>query len=250
MSRDVISEYREYRESLRKGIRGIFDFEGFFSYNGLKKSEQGYGASVTITSDQVITVLNVKDGRLPHEFTQATIAAEIHNFPEELTLSKKIEILRKKNIEMRLVNEFGRKAIFIFFPDEITEEQIDLLEAYQNTYGEIIKQISIRYEDEEEDNKPIVFFKDKDNNDNYSHSFENAIKHAESLPRVEKQEYPIEFILGEVLSSDGLILCNSSELKSLRGFNEKALVNGVTTEDCKGFVEHIKSWWKNMRSDR
>ena len=238
--------YSEYRKDVRRKIIEKFDFEKFFNYSDLAKNETGYGASVTITSDQVITVLNVKNGRAPHEFTQDIIAMEIHN----LQSSKEAQSLRKKNIEMRLTNEFGEKAIFIFFSDEITEEQIELLRAYQNTYGEIVKKISIQYEEEDEKHSPIVFFKNPDSGDNSSHSFEEAIKYAQSLPRVEKQDYPIEFILGQVLSPDGLTLCNSSALKSLGRFNEEALVKGVTPEDCEGFWGNIKSWWKKMRGDR
>ena len=238
--------YSEYREDVRKKIIRKFDFEEFFNYSALAKNETGYGASVTITSEQVITVLNVKNGRAPHEFTQDIIAMEIHN----LQSSKEAQSLRKKNIEMRLTNEFGEKAIFIFFPDEITEEQIELLRAYQNTYGEIVKEISIQYEEEDKNHSPMVFFKNPDGGDNHSHSFEEAIKHAQSLPRVEKQYYPIEFILGQVLTPDELTLCNSSALKSLWGLNVEALVKGVTTEDCEGFLGNIKSWWKKMRGDR
>ena len=229
--------YSEYRDDVRRKIMGKFDLEEFFNYSSLEKNETGYGASMTITSDQVITILNVKNGRAPHEFTQAIIAMEIHN----LQSSKEAQCLRQKNIEMRLTNEFGEKAIFIFFPDEITEEQIELLRAYQNTYGEIVKKISIQYEEEDEKHSPIVFFKNPDSGDNSSHSFEEAIKYAQSLPRVEKQDYPIEFILGQVLSPDGLTLCNSSALKSLGRFNEEALVKGVTPEDCEGF------WGKVMQ---
>lgn len=238
--------YSEYRDDVRRKIMGKFDLEEFFNYSSLKKNETGYGASVTITSDQVITILNVKNGRAPHEFTQAIIAMEIHN----LQSSKEAQCLRQKNIEMRLTNEFGEKAIFIFFPDEITEEQIELLRAYQNTYGEIVKKISIQYKPEAEDNLGIVYFKGHDGDDKHSHSFDEAVKYAESLPRVEKQDYPIEFILGQVIAPDGLTLCNSSALKSLGRFNEEALVKGVTPEDCEGFWGNIKSWWKKMRGDR
>lgn len=238
--------YSVYREDVRRKIIEKFDFEKFFNYSDLAKNETGYGASVTITSDQVITVLNVKNGRAPHEFTQDIIAMEIHN----LQSSKEAQSLRKKNIEMRLTNEFGEKAIFIFFPDEITEEQIELLRAYQNTYGEIVKEISIRYKTEVEDNLGIVYFRGRDGDDNHSHSLEEVVKYAESLPRVKKQEYPIEFILGEVLSSDGLTLCESSKLKSLESSKDEALKNGVTSADCNSFWGYIRGLFPKMRSGR
>ena len=151
---------------------------------------------------------------------------------------------------MRLTNEFGEKAIFIFFPDEITEEQIELLRAYQNTYGEIVKEISIQYKPEAGDNLGIVYFKGRDGDDNHSHSFEEAVEYAESLPRVEKQEYPIEFILGKVLSPDGLTLCDSNAFKSLESCKDEALKNGVTSADCNSFWGHIRDLFQKMGSGR
>jgi len=59
-----------------------------------------------------------------------------------------------------------------------------------------------------------------------------------------------EFIIGQVISPDGLTLCNSRELKSLESFNDEALNKGVTTADCNSFGGYIKSLLKKMIGGR
>jgi len=68
---------------------------------------------------------------------------------------------------MSLGNIQGLKFIIINFPRRITKAQLNLLQAYQNTYGDIVERISVKYVQETNDN-PIVMFGDYGD---YCHSF-------------------------------------------------------------------------------
>lgn len=240
-----------YIEEVRRNIGKPFDLEKFFNHVFSEDEEEtDYGASVIITPNQVITIPNIENYRGYHIYTVEPVVAEIYELPEELTFSNESELLVEKNIQMRLINEWEEKKIVIFFPKKITQGHIDLLRAYQNTYGEIVKEISIRYENEGKYRSPIVLCAHSSGDDAYRHSFEKAIEYAQTLPRVEEQEPLQEFILGQVISPDGLTLCNSRELKSLNSLNDEALNKGVTTADCNSFWGNIKSWWKKIRGDR
>ena len=96
----------------------------------------------------------------------------------------------------------------------------------------------------------MVVFDDGSDFDNRSHSFENAIEYAKTLPIVEEQEPLTEFIIGQVISPDGGKLRDSSKLKSLKSFNDEALSKGVTTVDCNSFCGIIINWLKNMIGGR
>ena len=151
---------------------------------------------------------------------------------------------------MRLISENGQKRIIIYFPDKITAEQVNLLQAYQNTYGKIVEGFSEEYVQMYKGDLPIVLFQDGNGDDNNSHSFDEAVKHAQTLPITEKQDTPDEIIIGQVISQDGSNLCNCSVQQSLKSFAEKALDGGVSLESCKGFWRYIKERWNEKRAGR
>lgn len=208
---------REYREEVRRRLSQPFDLEGFFNhfYSEKDEEERPYGASVMITSNQIIAIPNVNNYAGPHRWTLNMIAAEIYGLPDEIINADESCRLADQNICMHLGNEKGTKQIQVFFPSEITKGHLDLLRAYEKTYGKIIKKISIKYENEGEYNSPIVLCEDaNDKDDVWSHSFNGAINYAENLPKVEKIDTPDEIIMGQVLSSDGQTLqhCGSSSV--------------------------------------
>lgn len=230
---------REYREEVRRRLSQPFDLEEFFDHSHSDKDEEErpYSASVIITSNQIIAIPNVNNYAGPHRWTQNIIAAEIYGLPDELAGSYESKRLADKNIRMDLINERGIKRIEVNFPDKITKGLLDLLRAYQNTYGEIVKEISIRYENEGEYNSPIVLCADANNQEDvWSKSFDGAIKYAESLPKVEKIDTPDEIIIGQVLSSDGQTLQHCGLSIALRNLVNKLLESGAVFET--GFGKH------------
>lgn len=239
-----------YREEVRKNIGRPFDLEDFFNhfYKG-NEEEPDYGASVIITSNQVISIPNMDEYSGFHFWTQQAVVEEIYDLPDELTASDKSRALVNKNIRIDLTNERGIKQIVVWFPEEITKGHVDLLQAYQKTYGDIVEKISIEYSKGRE-NFQIVVFDDGSDSDNRSHSFENAIAYAKTLPIVEEQEPLTEFIIGQVIPPEGGKLRDSSKLKSLKSFNDEALNRGVTTADCNSFGGYIKSLLKKMIGGR
>lgn len=184
---------------------------------------------------------NIPNYRGSHEATQQVMVEVIYNLLPPTTKVTSLDLaererLKNQAIRMSLICECGCKRIIIFFPNEITQEQVNLLQAYQNTYGNIVERISREYEQESE-NKPIVVFENGDN-DNYSHSFENAINYAQTLPIIERNEAPIEIIIGSIISSENFELCRCEYEKSLRGFLEEAQERGITPEDVEAFRRH------------
>ena len=243
-------ERQGYRSEVRKNIGKPFDLEDFFNYSYKGNEEEpDYGASVIITSNQVISIPNIDGYSGFHFWTQQAAIEEIYDLPDELTASDESCALVKKNIRINLTNERGIKHMLVFFPNEITKGHLDLLNAYQSTYGDIVERISIEYSKGRE-NSQIVVFDDGSDSDNRSHSFEEAVKYAQTLPIVEEQDLPTEFILGQVISPDGGKLRDSSKLKSLKSFNDEALSKGVTTVDCNSFCGNIINWLKNMIGGR
>ena len=234
---------------MRKDIKyvwdmaGKFKFKKFFSYSGTKDN----GASVIITSRQVLITPNIYNYKGTHPYTQLTMIKAIYSQSDEDI----VEQFRLTNqaIRMDLISEGNRKRIMIHFPEEITKEQTDLLQAFQNTYGKIVERISQRYVSKSPDNDPIVLY-DNGGSDRYSHSFQDALKYAQnSIPKKEI-DTPDENIIGQVMSYDELILCDSSELKKLGELKETALEDGVTLEDCRSFWGHIRGLFPKTRSGR
>lgn len=237
------------KEHVYREAGKTFDFKDFFSRARRSAGiDEQYGATVLITSHQAITIPNIWDYTGPHDSTQQKIVEVIYNLQNPS--KSDTERLRNQAIQMRLISENGQKKILIHFPDQITEEQVNLLQAYQNTYGRTVEFFSKEYVEMYKDDLPIVLFRDANGDDNNSHSFENAIEYAQSLSKAEQQDTPDEIIIGQVISSDGSNLCNSSIQKSLKSFVGSALNRGVSLEDCKGFLGHIKERWKNNRGGR
>lgn len=233
-----------YDEHVLKFARISFDFEEFF-----KGQEEQRSATVLITSQQAITIPNIDDWEGDHVTTQDCILNVIYNKTE----NGPIELLelKRKSIRMRLIgSEDGAKLIQIEFPSKITEEQVKLLQAYKNTYGDIIEKIKEEYIGNGIGSSLQVCIKVGDDDYSSCQSFRDVVEYAKNLPRVESQNTPEETIIGQVISSDGLTLCNSSELQSLSGVSGKALKNGVTPEDCRGAVGEIKGLCDGIRQER
>lgn len=237
------------KEHVYREAGKTFDFNEFFSRDRRSAGiDEQYGATVLITSHQAITIPNIWDYTGPHDSTQQKIVEVIYNLPNQS--KSETEKLVKQVIRMRLISENRQKKIIIEFPDKITEEQVNLLQAYQNTYGKIVEGVSKEYVQRYKNDSPIVLSKDVKGGEIYTHSFENAIEYAQSLSKTEQQDTPDEIIIGQVISQDGSNLCNSSVQKSLKSFAGSALNRGVSLEDCKGFLGYIKERWKENRAVR
>ena len=241
-------ENRENREHVYREARKPFDFNRFFSRKSNKVFDQ-YGATVLITSHQAITIPNVDEYTGLHEKTQEKIVEVIYDLKNQSTSARKRLI--EQAIRMRLINESGEKMIAIEFPDRITLEQVSLLKAYQDEYGLLVERFSLEYVDGNNVNLPMVVFQDGNGDDNNSHSFSEAVKYAQTLPRTEKQDTPDEIIIGQVISQNGSNLCKCSVQESLRSFVKKALVDrGVSLEGCQSFWTYIKEKLNEKRGAR
>ena len=237
------------KEHVYREAGKTFDFKEFFSR--ARRSawvDEQYGATVLITSHQAITIPNIWDYTGLHESTQQKIVEVIYNLQNQS--KSETERLINQAIQMRLISENGQKKIMIDFPDKITAEQLNLLQAYQNTYGKIVEGFSREYVQMYKGDLPIVLFQDGNGNDNNSHSFEEAVKYAKTLPIIEEQDTPDEIIIGQVISQDASNLCNCSVQQSLKSFAENALDRGVSLESCKGFWRYIKERLNEKRTDR
>ena len=222
-----------YDEHVLKFARISFDFEEFF-----KGQEEQRSATVLITSQQAITIPNIENWEGDHVTTQDCILNVIYNNTE----NGPIELLqlKRKSIRMRLIgSEDGVKLIQIDFPSEITEEQGKLLQAYQNTYGDIIEKIRSEYINNGRGSSLQVCIKVGDDDYIYCQSFRDVVEYAKNLPRVETQNTPEETIIGQVISTDGLTLCNSSEIQSLGKVIDPTLDRGVTPVECRCAWGHI-----------
>ena len=60
----------------------------------------------------------------------------------------------------------------------------------------------------------------------------------------------MEFILGQVLSNDGLTLRDAKEVYSLEESCDTALEEGVTSDECSGALGFIKGLLNKLRGDR
>lgn len=229
---------------MRKDIKyvwdmaGKFKFKKFFSYSGTKDN----GASVIITSRQVLITPNIYNYKGTHPYTQLTMIKAIYSQSDQDI----VEQFRLTNqaIRMDLVSEGNRKFIMIHFPSEITKEQTDLLQAFQNTYGKIVERISQRYVSKFPDNDPIVLY-DNGGSDGYSHSFEDALKYAQNSITKKEIDTPDENIIGSVISPDGLTLCNGKYPITLKELTGSILENrSITIEDVKGAFQSILTRFK------
>lgn len=208
-------------EEIENALKQPFSLQNFFSYS----SHTNHCASVVITSKQALTIPNIFNYAGPHPLTQQLMIQKIYNLPDtSINSNSNAQCKRLLNsaIRMDLINDPLLKLIVIHLPDKISKGQIDLLNAYQNTYGEIVECISKNYNQESEQNAPIVFFT-KDGKDCFCHSFEEAVKHAQTLPKVEKIDTPDEIILGSILSQDKSVLSLPDSLISLKVHLQQAL---------------------------
>lgn len=206
-----------------------FSFTEFFSYDGRDK----HGATGLITPSQALTLPNVKNYTGLHITTIEQAIQAIYDLPEtseNSSLNQKYTQLIEQSIRMHLINQRGIQLIIVMLPDQITRGQLDLLTAYQNTYGKIIENFAI--DNNSQGNSPIVVYKEQNDEDNYSHSFENLIKHVETLPIIEIPKDFHEFIIGSVVSPNEMTLHCPDIPISLQAPAEQALNNGITFEDC------------------
>lgn len=220
---------------------GKFKFKKFFAYSGNKDN----GASVVITSRQVLITPNIYNYEGYHVATQATMIEAIYN--QICSNDCELYRFRTEAIRMDLVSERNGKFIMIHFPQEITQEQIDLLQAFQNTYGKIVERISRRYVSKFPNNDPIVLCA-YGGGDYYSHSFEDALKYARnSIPKKEI-DTPEENIIGRVISPDGLTLCNGKYPITLKELTGRILEKqSITIEDVKGAFQSILTRFRRNR---
>ena len=231
---------------MKGDIRYVYDtarkfrYKKFFAYSGLKSN----GASVVITPRQVLTTPNIYDYEGEHFYTQHTMISAIYN-QLEIDISE-LYRLREQAIRMDLISEGKQKRIIIHFPKEITREQINLLQAYQNTYGKIVEKISRKFVSKHKDNDPIVMY-DNGSIDSYSHSFEKALEYARKSLEVKEIDTPDENIIGSVISQDGLTLCNEESPITLRELTGRILEKeSITIDEVKGaFRSVFTRFWRN-----
>ena len=232
-----MSENTNLRQQIHQ-LNRDFDFTEFFSYDGNKD----HGATGLITPSQAVTRPNVDDYSGHHITTTEQIIQAIYDLPDK---EKQKELPRlyiniiKQSIKISLVNEHSLKLIVIEFPPQITEEQLNLLIAYQNTYGHIVKQFSEPYENENQ--QKIVFFQKHNGIESSCHSFEEAVQYAQTLPIIKTPKILDQFIIGSIVSPDKTTLHCPDLSISLQDHSIHALDNGLTSEECHLASRHQKS---------
>lgn len=233
---------------LRKQIQELnstFSYDSFFSYSGKNDN----GATALITSSQSITIPNIDNGSGAHETTIEQIIQAIYDLPEKQNnpdLNKIYETAIKQSIRIRLLNEHGLKLIWITFPDKIIKKQLDLLKAYQNKYGKIIKAFSNDYKAEE--GEDIVGFCTKDEEIILCDSFESAIKYAHTLTTLENVQIQDKFIIGDSISKIDKTSNTSTLETSLKCLIRPRLESGITSEDCL-LVDCSEQYAKNKENE-
>ena len=223
-----MSENTNLRQQIHQ-LNRDFDFTEFFSYDGNKD----HGATGLITPSQAVTRPNVDDYSGHHITTTEQIIQAIYDLPDK---EKQKELTRlyidiiKQSIKISLINEHSLKLIVIEFPPQITKEQLNLLIAYQNTYGNIVKQFSEPYENENQ--QKIVFFQKHNGIESSCHSFEEAVQYAQTLPIIETPKILDQFIIGSVVSHDKMTLYCPDLPISLQDLAQQASDNEMTMVDC------------------
>ena len=227
-------------EILRKQLHTLnnaFDYEAYFSHSG-----NGYhSASTLITPSQVVTIPNIENYTGDHIPTWENALQAIYDLPykrKNVETVNKYELAMDQSIRFRLLNQFSSKIIWIIFPNQITQTQLDLLQAYQNTYGDIVKKFSIPYSENNGSGEQIVGFKTQDQTLVLCHSFEEAVKYAKTLPILEKPSIEDKFIIGSILSPDKSTLYSPDLPISLSLDVKRALNNGATLDDCNSAAAH------------
>lgn len=232
------------REQIQK-LNSTFSYDSFFSYSGKNDN----GATALITSFQSITIPNIDNGSGAHETTIEQIIQAIDDLPEKQNnpdLNKIYENAIKQSIRIRLLNEHGLKLIWMTFPDKITKEQLNLLKAYQNKYGKIIKEFSNDYKAEE--GEDIVGFCAKDEQTILCDSFELAIQYAHTLPVLENVEIQDKFIIGDSISKIDKMSSTTNSETSLKCLIKPRLEKGITSEDCL-LVDCSEQYAKNNENE-
>ena len=209
-----------------------FDYNNFFSYFG----NNYHSASTLITSSQVVTVPNIDDYTGDHTPTMENIVQAIYDLPykrKNVETFHTYELAMDQSIRFRLMNQFRSKIIWIIFPNQITQTQLHLLQAYQNTYGDIVQEFSIPYAESNASGEQIVGFRTQDGILVLCHSFEEAVKYAQTLPVLEKPYIEDKFIIGSIISQDKFTLYSPNPQISLKDYTQQAIDRGITTEECQ-----------------
>ena len=127
-----------------------------------------------------------------HDETKYFLTKILYNIPikyEEETIEQKDKenyLGGNQNIVLRMLNEtpvnfYGLcgniKSIWIDFPNKITTSQVEFLKQLEQQYGEYLKQISIKQQ--QEIGGSLIGFKQKDASIIEDHTFKSAIIYAE-----------------------------------------------------------------------
>ena len=170
-----------------------FKLENFFEKEETKKDN---GALILITPNQMIFSRTLDKGTgigsEYHEETKQLLTKVLYNIPleykEETTYEKDKEnyLQQNQNIMLRMINEtpvyfYGFcgniKSIWIDFPKTITTTQLIFLKQLEKDYGEVLKQVSIKQEQEIFDK--LIGFSNHQNQVMTDHTFKQAIDFAE-----------------------------------------------------------------------
>ena len=138
-----------------------------------------------------------------HHYIQNQIYRAIYDLPkqtEELdeTSRGNYAKLERKAIRLSIMNDgeqIPRKFIWIVFPQEITQGQIQQLRAYQEKFGTQVSKAS------KTSGKKIVGFMNMlDGGTEKCEDFSKAIEYAEKLPLSKEKNIEDKFIIGDSIS--------------------------------------------------
>ena len=140
MSKEYILEY------LKKENQN-FSFEEFFTDENNDKR-----AVIIITPNQMFVAMNLKDkdnNVLAHDITSNYFISAIYNFPlkSDSSISDELEeqylsFFKNQCIIINMYNCFDNKLIWGYLPNQITENQLTMLEYLEKQYSSILINIS------------------------------------------------------------------------------------------------------------
>ena len=171
-----------------------FNLKSFFEKEETKKDN---GALILITPNQIIFTRTIDKGTGigsgMHEDTKFFLTKLLYNIPlnyNEETIEQKDKenyLAESQNIMIRLFNEtpidfYGLcgniKNIWIDFPKNITTTQLSFLKQLEKEYGEFLREVSIKQE--QEITGELIGFSNNKKQAITDHTFQKAIEYAEN----------------------------------------------------------------------
>lgn len=207
-----------------------------FSYEDFLGGEyEDCGATVIITSNQSVTIMNDKDGKGGHDEALYRICQAIHDLPDYSEENdKQYWDLLNEMIRIKILTKgksIASTILYITFPRYITQGMLEQLKAYNKKVGDEINNAS------REMKSKIIGWDGNKSWDDYrkTDNFDDVIAYAEQLPICNNINGREEFIVGDTI---------------ITGLPE-VLRNALTTatiEECDS-ADHAEKKNVNVRGD-